>query len=954
MLKNRGKNINFFAKKEQKMADEPSRFVVDLKKQFVEAEKKANIFFKKEKSEFNFVKKIEKIKNTGLKEKITGLKEKKEAIKKELVKPIKIEKEKIKKNIAKLIKNPPQIDYASRPFKPSIWQNIILLFHITDKARNGYLMYGAKFKKLFIFKFFYSIYWIIVFSARFIYLLILRIVDYPISAIKNVISPPKNLFEIAKDEFYDKNKFDKRYFAPVFEHFLHKNEHKKLFSSLCVIENKLVSEIQLILKKEKKKFSFPFLNNLKFERFFIQPKPHLLKSAAIFAVILIILIAPFKIFIYFDFGDLKAKVLESSMAALNNLKEGGIEAGRFDFGGASKNFSDAANNFLAAQKEFASVNDFLLRLASLAPDENIRLASQGKEILLAGEIASRMGANLTLIADNLFNENGQGRDFNVIFDNIINYGEKAKIDAAELTKVFKEIDIDNLPEEYKNKFSLIREKSILLENGLEEIISIAKQAKMFLGVAENKRYLLVFQNNAEMRGPGGFIGSYALVDFKNGKIKNIEVPAGGSYDTEAGLYDMVAAPEPLQLINPLWHFWDANWWPDWPTSAKKLMWFYEHSGGPTVDGVISLTPTVIERLLEITGPIDLTEKYGVIVDSDNFWEATKNVINENNKLDIANLKKATTTPANQENRPKKIIGDLTMKILEELPKKLNKDNIIKLLGIMDSNLSEKHILLYFTDNELQSGAEKYGWDGKIKQTQWDYLSVINTNIGGGKTDRKIRETITHQAEVKSDGTIIDSVEIKREHTGGKFEPFWGIRNVDWMRIYVPLGSRLIEADGFEKPDEIYFEKPDEIWTKDADVLKEENSKKKDELSGTKIYEEAGKTVFANWSMADPGQTIIIRLKYELPFKIILSESYKWSEKILDMFNSNDNNSVPYALLAQKQSGSIGSIFKSELILPENMKIKWHYPDEIKAGLDGWNIEDILSTDKYWAGVIQVN
>ncbi|HCX28112.1 MAG TPA: hypothetical protein DHI91_03160, partial [Candidatus Portnoybacteria bacterium] len=50
---------------------------------------------------------------------------------------------------------------------------------------------------------------------------------------------------------------------------------------------------------------------------------------------------------------------------------------------------------------------------------------------------------------------------------------------------------------------------------------------------------------------------------------------------------------------------DANWFADFPSSAKKIMSFYEKAGGSTADGVISLTPTIIERLLSMTGPIEM-------------------------------------------------------------------------------------------------------------------------------------------------------------------------------------------------------------------------------------------------------------------------------------------------------------------------------------------------------------
>jgi hypothetical protein len=190
-----------------------------------------------------------------------------------------------------------------------------------------------------------------------------------------------------------------------------------------------------------------------------------------------------------------------------------------------------------------------------------------------------------------------------------------------------------------------------LAPNLEEASDLALQASVFLGKQMDKRYLLVFQNNAEKRASGGFMGSFAVVDMSKGEIKNILVPKGGTYDTEAGLSEKVVAPEPLWLLNPLWHLWDANWWPNWPTTAKKIEWFYEKSNGPTVDGVISLTPTVIERLLTVTGPIDMSKDYGVIISADNFWQVTQTFSEQKPQLT---------------NEPKKIIGDLMTKLMEAI------------------------------------------------------------------------------------------------------------------------------------------------------------------------------------------------------------------------------------------------------------------------------------------------
>jgi hypothetical protein len=409
-----------------------------------------------------------------------------------------------------------------------------------------------------------------------------------------------------------------------------------------------------------------------------------------------------------------------------------------------------------------------------------------------------------------------------------------------------------------------------------------------------KRYLLVFQNNSELRATGGFIGSFALMDIANGKIKNFEAPGGGSYDTDAGLLKKIKSPEPLHLVRPDWHFWDANWWPDWPTSAKKLAWFYENSDGPTVDGVISFTPTVMERILKVMGPIDLKEKYGAVIDADNFWQVTQ---------EFAEQKPNVTK------QPKKIIGDLMDRIIEDLPKRLNKANFLPLLKAVEESLSDKNILFYFTDEELEAAAKAMGWAGEIKATSGDYLSVINTNIAGGKSDRKINQEIIHQAEVQPDGTIIDNLTIKRTHFGIKRQQFSGVRNVDWLRIYVPLGSKLLEADGFKPVDKIFFKSAEDSWLDDPDLASGEALARTDELTGVKIYDELDKTVFANWTQVDPGETIEIKLKYRLPFKLAVREPVL-SKNLVDqliskageVINPEQRNLYSYSMLMQKQPG----------------------------------------------------
>jgi hypothetical protein len=280
---------------------------------------------------------------------------------------------------------------------------------------------------------------------------------------------------------------------------------------------------------------------------------------------------------------------------------------------------------------------------------------------------------------------------------------------------------------------------------------------------------------------------------------------------------------------------------------------------------------------------------------------------------------------------------------------------------LEQDLSEKQVLLYFNNADLQAEVEARNWAGRVAETNKDYLMVVNTNIAGGKSDRKITQTISHRAAVQSDGSIINTVIITRAHIGAADDLICGMRNVDWMRIYVPAGSELLAADGFRGPDPIYFSSPESGWQKDPDVAAEEgvNAVIDRERLNTKIYAEGGKTVFANWSMVDPASAAIITLKYRLPFKLEKSAepSPPAPTGLVALWNkmsppAEKKDYLVYSLLAQKQAGDLFTSINSTLDLPADFKIDWNYPADLPVSPAGWQVSEKLDTDKYWAAVME--
>ncbi|HPT08081.1 MAG TPA: DUF4012 domain-containing protein [bacterium] len=752
---------------------------------------------------------------------------------------------------------------------------------------------------------------------------------------------------------------------------------KKIYKFLINYITKL--KIKTRLKRKKKQISLPLIKETPTFKTSILETNIKTKtnkktySIIYFVLFLFLLIIPFKLFSYYRLvADQKTidNLKQYSTLGLDNFISASGEILNLNLSLAQNDFFQAGQNFLMVDKKLGEIDEFLLFLSSFSKDKEIKLASESKNIAKIGIYLASAGDNFSLAINSLiavFSENETEKNFSDFYY----YTKKTEADFKKANKYLKKIDEDVIPEEYRDQFKDIKEQADVLEKSLNGFLEVAPVLKDFLGIDHDRRYLVVFQNNTELRATGGFIGSYALIDLKKGQIKNIEIPAGGSYDTEGGMKISVESPKPLHLVKSKWYFWDANWWPDWKLSAQNLMWFYEKSGGPSVDGVISLTPDVLADILEIIGPIDLTEKYGVVIDSNNFVDILQEIVevigqpevyqNKNLQTDILNRvasssKELSSTTEEvvsdglKRNEPKKIIGDLMTIILEKTSSNLNKDFLIKLSQVIEKNLNQKNILLYFTDPNIQLEVENRLWAGRMKETSFDYLAVINSNVAGGKTDKFIKNDMTLNVEIEDDGSIVNTLTIKREHLGNKENLFSGIRNNDWMRIYTPLGSTLISATGFSSMDESSFKPTEDFYEQNSFLANSENKAEIDLLSNTKIYQESSKTVFANWSILDPGQSEIIEIKYKLPYNfktLFIDNEPKSIWNFWKLFDS-DEIIKNYSLLWQKQAGDNNSTFNFNLINNLNLSTLWTYPKNISQNDKIINFSGNLITDKYLA------
>jgi hypothetical protein len=595
---------------------------------------------------------------------------------------------------------------------------------------------------------------------------------------------------------------------------------------------------------------------------------------------------------------------EDGIANLD-LAQGQLLALEFD--GAQEYIVNAQTHFISAQNQLDEIKSFLTILAGNSPFGNTY--KSGKNLLELGEHLSVAGQYLVSGLSEMSDESSLS-----MTSRVKNFQVEVKSALSELK--LAQANLDNvksrhLPKENREEFEKLRQTLPLFVDGLSELDKTAEFVISFLGDNDLRRYLLVFQNDNELRATGGFMGSYALLDIKSGQIENIEIPGGGTYDVRAGANHLIKSPKPMQLVNPRWEFQDANWWPSWPKSAENISWFYQKSGGPTVDGVIAINSDWLGSLLRVIGPIDLPD-YAKTITMANFE---------------SELQKEVEIDSGDTRVPKKILGDIAPEIVDRVLN-IKPASILDLLAAIKDGLGQRDLLMYFDDENLESFVESRGWSGEMKETKSDFLSVVATNIAGGKTDNVVIQDIGHQAEILSDGTVIDTLVVKRYHYGPVEGDFTDFPNRSYLRLYVPLGSELIDAHGFIAPLDGEFRQVDDYLEEDA-RLAIENNAKIDEDSKTHIYTEDGKTVFANWLVTIPGQTNEIIVKYKLPFKLDLSshDPVGMIDKIKDSIWPSQNN-ASYSLLIQKQSGSDTDSVVSHLVYPSELSYNLSYPEAV--------------------------
>jgi hypothetical protein len=644
-----------------------------------------------------------------------------------------------------------------------------------------------------------------------------------------------------------------------------------------------------------------------------------LRHAFSFAAVLLFVITPIKLLHSgaIAIPETKGRVLGATTGAISTLRDGGNAAAQQSFTAALDAFAEARTALESLPNSAGLPSKIGFAVGRLLPGvvPTFDRAQAGREALLALTDASSATTRALTLLDAV---DPDKENASQLLDASRAAFSTAYSRAAQARNLLASVAPSLLPT-----------IDIAMQE-LQRATSLVPITGALAGLDRPRRILLVFQNPAELRATGGFIGSVGIVDVKDGRATSFELPTGGSYDVSGMSRVRVLPPDPLRLVQSTWQFHDANWFPDFPTTARKLQWFLEASGGPSVDAVIAVNAPVLSDILELTGPIS--------VGSNSFGAS-----------DVLSLLTNTIEShgARMSGAPKTIIADLAPRILERLTSLSSSDDSRVRIALLDRflrALDERDVLLAFQDDDIQRTAVRAGWDGGIRQTSGDALMVVHTNIGGGKSDAVTRDSITHTATIDVSGTITDTVRITRSHEGATPDagaPALGrlqaMQNVDYLRVYVPRGAELLSTEGFDPvPSNAFYDIP-------ADALPDEHLLAAEKYLSAKNVtvqstEEFGRTTFGGWMFIPQGEQRTVSLTYRLP--------WKYDRETANVYGITTRaNAQGYTFLAQQQPGTKATLQHSVIVSPD-WRVSW-VSDNLSEQEDGiWLLQDHLTNDRF--------
>lgn len=349
--------------------------------------------------------------------------------------------------------------------------------------------------------------------------------------------------------------------------------------------------------------------------------------------------------------------------------------------------------------------------------------------------------------------------------------------------------------------------SLLPEVGepIADILDVIGDAAPALAVAEKylptllniagsggtKTYLLIFQNNAEIRATGGNPASSMIVTMTDGKLGYADQATSATFyeaGTQGNEYiSLPAETTGLYLPTLTRHNQDYNFTPDFPTTAQLFQAIFADTTGQSFDGVISIDPVVLSHMLAVAGPVTLNT--GEQLNAEN---AVKVLLSDSYEI----YPDGATSDAFFTDTAKRVFDHLTAASWDPL----------KMLDALEQSAEEQRVYLSFTDPAAQALADEFGLDGALKpdNTTQTQVGMYLNDSSVGKLEYHLSSTVNASCDpaartITTTMTLHNGItdDIKSEYTLGLRNGSYGIPDTTMMLdvlFFAPPGAQITSTD----------------------------------------------------------------------------------------------------------------------------------------------------------------
>jgi hypothetical protein len=332
----------------------------------------------------------------------------------------------------------------------------------------------------------------------------------------------------------------------------------------------------------------------------------------------------------------------------------------------------------------------------------------------------------------------------------------------------------------------------LMQDGL----TVAMEFPRLMGATSEgpKTYLLLVQNEDELRPTGGFITAAGTLLVKNGSLSNLSFKSSEYFDNWDRPY-LVAPWQLSQYMNSrVLIFRDTNWFTSYPTAALYAEYLYSYTSSHSVDGVIAFDQQLLVEILSVTGPIEV-EGAPYLIDAGNvtsYMRTSKTPTAEdlaspdwNNKIFINRLTRALFT--------KMFSGDVQWE---------------ELVPMLLQGLNEHNLLIQLDSPTMTSFLERYHWDGAIRPGINDFLMVVDSNVGFNKTNAVVETKLSYDVDLTNLQSPTASLTVFHKNNSADIGPCKQWNKVrakgekdypitdcywDYLRVYILPDTYLLDA-----------------------------------------------------------------------------------------------------------------------------------------------------------------